>query len=195
MALNKPYYTTGDLARALGVSVVAVKKWIRQGKLRAFRTPGGHFRVEPEEFRRLQTTYGFPAGPAEVPRILVVDDDPEMVSLLLDSLRGLRPAPKLEAALDGYEGVLKVGTFRPHVLVLDLRMAGLDGFEVCRRIKRDPALGGTRIVAITAYPERFARDRALACGADAYLTKPFDVRALRREVRRLLRRPWDGRRR
>lgn len=186
MKKSPRYLTTGQVSGACEVSLVTVKKWINQGKLKAFRTPGGHFRVAADEFQRLRTTYGFPAEPKASPRILVVDDDPGMVSLVSDALRGIRPPLKLEAAFDGYEGILKVGTFRPHLLVLDLRMPGVDGFEVCRRIKRNPATRATRILAITAYPEDFARERAFECGADAFLTKPFTIKELKAEVRRLL---------
>jgi len=186
MKRNPNYLTTGHVAKACEVSLVTVKKWIRLGKLRAFRTPGRHYRVTLEEFQRFRIEYGFPAEHEGPPGILVVDDEPEMVALVSDALRGIRPAPKLEAASDGYEGMLKVGTFRPHLLVLDLRMPGLDGFEVCRRIKADPATGGTKILAITAYPENSARERALQSGADAFLAKPFTLKALKAEVRRLL---------
>src|SRR3990172_6912886 len=187
MKRNPRYLTTGHVAKACEVSLVTVKKWIRVGKLRAFLTPGRHYRVTLEEFQRFRIEYGFPAEHEAPPRILVVDDEPEMVALVSDALRGMRPAPKLEAALDGYEGMLKVGTFRPHLLVLDLRMPGLDGFEVCRRIKADPATRGTKILAITAYPENSARERALQSGADAFLAKPFTVKELKAEVKHLLR--------
>ena len=103
-----------------------------------------------------------------------------MVSLVSDALRGIRPPLKLEAAFDGYEGLLKVGTFRPHLLVLDLRMPGLDGFEVCRRIKGDPATRATRILAITGYPEDFSRERAVeargANGGEEALRQISDFR-------------------
>jgi excisionase family DNA binding protein len=182
------YLTTGRVARACGVSLVTVKKWIRQGKLGAFQTPGGHYRVTEGEFRRFSRAYGFGEEPVEGPRVLVVDDDPALAETLVEALRGLRASPKLEVALDGYEGLLKVGTFRPHLLVLDLRMPGTDGFEVCRRIRSDPATRATRILAITAYPEDDARERALGCGADAFLQKPFPLKQLKTQVRRLLER-------
>jgi len=187
------YLTTGQVARACQVSVVAVKKWIRRGKLKAFRTPGGHFRIAADEFQRFRTAHRFP--PDRFPpegdeplRILVVDDDPQIVEVLVLVLRGLRPAAKLETASSGYEGLLKVGTFRPHVLVLDLRMPGLDGFEVCRRIKDDPVTRATRVLAITAYPEQSTKEEVLRCGADAFLTKPFMMEELKAQVQRLLRR-------
>lgn len=180
------YLTTGRVSQACGVSLVTVKKWIAQGKLRAVRTPGGHFRIGRQEFERFQSAYGFQEEETDLPRVLVVDDDPQIVELILDALRRTRTAPKLEAAFDGYEGILKVGTFRPHLLVLDLRMPGLDGLEVCRRIKSNPATRTTKILAVTAFPQDFAKAAALEAGADAFLTKPFTLRALKAHVRRLV---------
>lgn len=186
MKKQRPYLTTGQVARACGVSLVTVKKWIKQGKLAAFRTPGEHYRVTAGEFDRFRSAYGFPRESRERPRILIIDDDPGIVSLLSDILRRGRRAPKIDAAFDGYEGILKVGSFRPDLLLLDLRMPGLDGFEVCRRIKADPAARATKILAITAYPENQARERALQAGADAFLTKPFEIAELKARVRELL---------
>lgn len=186
MRKSPRYLTTGEVSKACEVSLVTVKKWVKQGKLKAFRTPGGHFRVAADEFERFRTKYGFSEEPTEPPHILVVDDDPGIVSLVCDALRGIRPPLKLEAAFDGYEGMLKVGTFRPHLLVLDLRMPGVDGFEVCRRIKGDPATRATRILAITGYPEDSAREKAFQSGANAFLTKPFTMKELKAQVRRLI---------
>jgi len=69
----------------------------------------------------------------------VVDDSPIVVDFVMDTLRDVLPGSELEDASNGYEGLLKVGTFCPELLVLDLRMPGLDGLEVCRRIKANPA--------------------------------------------------------
>jgi CheY-like chemotaxis protein len=90
----------------------------------------------------------------------------------------------VEVAADGYEGLLKVGTFRPHLLILDVRMPGLDGFQVCRKVKADPVTKDVRILAITASLE--LREEIVAAGADAFLGKPFDLAALHGEVDRLV---------
>lgn len=179
------YLTTGQAAKACQVSLVAVKNWIREGKLNAFQTPGGHFRISADELQRFRAAHRFPEN-GEPFRILVVDDDPHSVEVVLLALSAAQPPPKLEAASNGYEGLLKVGTFRPHLLMLDLRMPELDGFEVCRRIKSDPATQDTKVVAITAYPEESAKEKILSCGADAFLAKPFKIIELMAQVRQLI---------
>ena len=180
------YLTTGQAAKACQVSLVAVKNWIKEGKLNAFQTPGGHFRIPADELQRFRAAHSFPEENGEPSRILVVDDDPQSVEVVLLALSATQPPPKLEAAFNGYEGLLKVGTFRPHLLMLDLRMPELDGFEVCRRIKSDPATQDTKVLAITAYPEEFAKEKILNCGADAFLAKPFKITELIAQVRQLM---------
>jgi excisionase family DNA binding protein len=180
--------TTGYVAAACQVSLVAVKKWIRQGKLKAIRTPGGHYRITAAEMERFRAEYQFPGSLTPRVRVLVVDDEPEILSLVRDTLDG-EAGWELDTASDGYEGLLKVGTFRPDVLVLDLRMPRLDGFEVCRRVKSNPATRSTRIIAITGHTGREMAERALRSGADACLTKPFRTNDLHDELTRLTDRP------
>jgi len=179
------YLTTGKVGEMLEVSPAAIKKWIQQGKLAAFRTPGGHFRILADEFERFQKTHGFGAGAGEPPRVLVVDDQSEVAEALVASLRAYDPRARMETAANGFEGLLKVGTFRPDVLLLDLGMPGMDGFEVCRQIKRDPLIRDTRVVIMTAR-SLDAEPRATEAGADGILLKPLETAAVHRLLIRLL---------
>jgi excisionase family DNA binding protein len=187
METERRYLTTGDVAKACEVSSASVKKWIGQAKLRAIRTPGRHFRIPVEEFQRFRAAYGFPLERQPARRILVVDDSSIVVDFIVDALRDLWPESKLESASNGYEGLLKVGTFCPDLLVLDLRMPGLDGFEVCRRVKVNPATRTTRILVITAFVDEGTAEEARRSGADGFLRKPLRLHDLKAEVERLIR--------
>ncbi len=180
------FLTTGEVATAFEVSIPTVKRWIREGHLRAFRTAGRHYRITEEEFKRFQTAHGIPGESEEPRRILIVEDDPKVLDMVVAAL-SWDQRYKVEAAGDGYEGLIKVGTFHPHLLILDLRMRGLDGFQVCRKVKADPATQSIKILAITAYPEGGARERILKAGADGFLQKPFQLTELQAEVARLAR--------
>jgi len=186
MRTRRRYLTTGDVAREFGVTPASVKKWIGQEKLRALRTPGRHYRISVEEFERFRAAYRFPAESERAPRILVVDDSPIVVDFVMDLLRDLLPGSELEGASNGYEGLLKVGTLHPDLLILDLRMPGLDGFEVCRRIKANPATRATRILMITAFAEDETEAEARRAGADGFLRKPPQLDDLKAQVARLL---------
>lgn len=178
------FLTTGAAAGALQVSIPTIKRWVREGHLKAFRTAGGHFRIAEEEIARFKTRQQMPPTADDTTRILVVDDDPQLRDTLMEIL-SLEPTYEVEVARDGYDGLIKVGTFRPHVLVLDLRMPGLDGFQVCRRVKTDPVTKTTKVLAITGYAEGNARARILEAGADGYLEKPLQLSVLHAEVARL----------
>lgn len=179
----------GQAARHCQVSIPTVKRWIREGRLRAFKTPGRHTRIELEEFQRFLQQYGMPAYPGREPepRVLIVDDEPDIVELLVDVLARDPRGVKTETATDGYEALIKVGAFTPAVLILDVVMPRLDGVEVCRRLKGSPETRHIKILGITGYPETIPR--LLEAGADACLAKPLDVQELRRQLDRLLPRP------
>ena len=169
----------------LEVSPVAIKKWIQQGKLGAFRTPGGHFRIPVDEFERFQKIHGFGTGTGKPLRVLVVDDQRDVADVVVGSLRALHPRARMETAANGFEGLLKVGTFRPDVLLLDLSMPGMDGFEVCRQIKRDPVIRDTKVIVMTARLLD-AEPRAMDAGADGFLSKPFEAATVHGLLARLL---------
>src|SRR6266566_7334327 len=180
------YLTTGEVARRCQVSVGTVKNWIEAGKLEAFRTPGRHFRIRASELRRLEAAFGFGAEADESPRILVVDDQQDFVDLAVDALKDIVHGVRVEGACGGYEGLLTIGSFQPHLLVLDLRMPGLDGFEVCRRVKEAPSTKATKIVAMTGFDDDQAEPLALTCGADAFVSKRAGLATLGRRITALI---------
>lgn len=180
------YLTTGEVASRCQVSVGTVKNWIEAGQLEAFRTPGRHFRIRASELERFQAAFGFGSEGDEGPKVLVVDDQQDFVDLAQDALKELLPGATIEGVCGGYEALLKIGSLQPHLLVLDLRMPGLDGFEVCRRVKEAPATKATRIVAMTGFEDDQAEQLALTCGADAFVTKRAGLAALGRRIKSLL---------
>jgi excisionase family DNA binding protein len=185
------YLTTREAAERLGVSINALKTWIREQRLPALRTPGGHHRISVSDLAVFQASLTensrIPASSQR--RILVVDDDEALLAAVKDTLEEIIPESAIETATDGYEALVQVGSFRPDVLVLDIRMPRLDGFEVCRRLKKRRETSAIRILAVTAFPEREVRDKALECGADDVLEKPFGIQKFRSRVMALLERP------
>jgi excisionase family DNA binding protein len=173
-------FTTGDVARLFHVSRPAVKKWIKAGKLRAVRTPGGHFRIPGRQLERFRKV------PDDPPRVLVVDDADEVLASVVDAIHQFWPGAKVEAASDGYEALIKLGAFQPHAAVVDIRMPGLDGFEVCRRIKSNPVTAGTKLVVVSGHADPDTARRARAVGADDFFPKPLAMPALIEQLRALV---------
>jgi len=123
-----------------------------------------------------------PATPATV---LVVDDEPHNLEILEGFLH--LEGFKVVTAEDGEAALLSLPSARPDLVLLDVRMPGLDGFEVCRRIKDNPATAFVPVVMVTALQGTQERVRGAAAGADEFLTKPFDHTELITRVKALLR--------
>ncbi|TAK24082.1 MAG: response regulator transcription factor [Chloroflexota bacterium] len=121
------------------------------------------------------------------PTILVVDDEPNIVELarLYLASEGYR----VESASDGREALEKVATLKPALVVLDVMMPVIDGWEVCRRLRRDG--GRTPIIMLTAKGDDVDRIVGLEIGADDYMAKPFNPRELVARVRAVLRRSQE----
>ncbi|MBW3664801.1 MAG: response regulator [Actinobacteria bacterium] len=104
-------------------------------------------------------------------RVLVADDD----NVTLDVLRAILDLDEfeVETAADGTEALERARTVRFDVVVLDVMMPGLNGFEVCRALKDDPATASVPVVLLTARDREEDRAEGIAAGCDAYLTKPF----------------------
>jgi CheY-like chemotaxis protein len=119
------------------------------------------------------------------PLILLVDDEPsirETVSFILE-MEGYR----VVTAENGEEALEKIRRLQPPVVLLDAMMPRRDGFDVCRTVKSDPALATTKIVMLTALGQKADQERAMAAGADFYVTKPFDEEDLLALLGRLTR--------
>jgi excisionase family DNA binding protein len=182
------YLTTRESAERLGVTINALKTWIREQRLPALKTPGGHHRIAESDLLAFaaELATNSRVRPLSRPRILIVDDDEALLGTIKDTLGGAIPEALVRTATDGYEGLVQVGAFHPDLLVLDIRMPRLDGFEVCRRLKARPDTASVRILAVTAYPDGGVRERIFECGADDMIEKPFVIEKFQDRVRALL---------
>ncbi len=182
--------STFAIAKMLRVDPGSVVNWIEQNKLKAHRTPGGHRRIEIEDLLQFLHDQKMPipkelqSAPA---RILVVDDEPAVTQLIVKAIQAAHPDFELVEAHDGFAAGTIVATLKPDVVVLDLRMPGMDGYEVCRVIKSHEQTRHAEVLAITAYPSPKNEERILQCGARLCLTKPLDMQALLREIETVLR--------
>jgi two-component system, OmpR family, response regulator len=117
-------------------------------------------------------------------RILVVEDDPDMNSLICELLS--KGGYKTGGALDGEQAVRRIQDEKPDAVVLDVMLPGMDGFEVCRKLKFHRQTNSIPIVMLTALDNNESRRDGLRVGANRYLTKPFDPDRLFVEIRAVL---------
>jgi DNA-binding response OmpR family regulator len=117
-------------------------------------------------------------------RILVADDDPVILRLLQVNFR--LEGFKVETAAHGEEALRKAREFVPALILLDVMMPGLDGWEVCRQLKEDPSTSSIPVIFLSARAQDEDRRRGYALGVVEYVTKPFDPGLLVATVRRAL---------
>lgn len=118
-------------------------------------------------------------------KILVVDDEPEIVEFIKDLLKDSIPH-QFEAVSDGFSAGRLVHTFAPDLVILDLLLPGVDGFQVCKAIREDPETKGTKILAVTGYDSAEIRNKIIDSGADDYLGKPLEYQQTLDKIAHLL---------
>jgi len=123
---------------------------------------------------------------AQANKILVVDDDSSVVGAISTLLRKKLDNCEVEVATNGYEALIKVGEFKPNLLILDIKMSKIDGLEVISRLRASKATSGLKILAMTGHSDAYIENTVLSTGADDYLLKPFDYKTFLKHVKALL---------
>ena len=198
-ATNDDLMTTREVGEALGVAVRTVQLWVESGVLPAWRTAGGHRRIARSAVEKLQAersrviepgiaAAGVAIGTALALRLLLVEDDPDLLRLFTLMVEGWDFPVELGTAADGFEGLVRIGQWRPDMVVTDLNMPGMDGFQMLRALKK-PGSGfdDLDIVVVTALSPADVRDRGgLPAGVQMFQKPaPFD------HLQRLARARWD----
>lgn len=125
-------------------------------------------------------------GKSRVKKLLIVDDENEVREFISELLKLKFPAWDIRAVGDGFTAGRVLGDFYPDLVILDLMMPGIDGFQVCTQIRNDDSLIGVKILAITGYDNPGMKKKIMECGANDYLAKPMDNYVLIDKICQLL---------
>ena len=182
--------TVYQASKYCSVTPKTVSNWIDEGHIKAFRTVGGHRRIRKEDLDAFLRKQGIPI-PSEFEdgdrkKILVIDDDRLIVETIVSSLEEEPHNYEIISASDGFEAGLQVSHFRPDLMILDIMMPDIDGYEVCKRVKQDPSTCATKIVVLSAYMDEENYQRMKEYGADVCFSKPLPLEKLKKEVAGLL---------
>lgn len=178
---KREYLTPTEAAELLLVSPVTVRQLAQKGDLPAKITPGGHRRFFIQDIENYARSKGIQIGGLNESdgqlKILIVDDDKQVRTLLVELFKAKVSESIVETASDGFEAGLKVFEFKPDVVILDFMMPGLNGIEVCRNIRNNKNHKHAKIIVITGYYSEENVNAIKEAGADACLAKPikFDV--------------------
>jgi excisionase family DNA binding protein len=186
---RQAFFTTFEISQICGVNPTTVQNWVKGKKLRAFQTPGGHRRVRREDLIAFMKEFGMPI-PSELsqnlPLIMIVDDEIDIIEMLEALFKSGESEVNVAKAQSGVEALVMIGESKPDLLILDIMLPGMNGYEVCKKLKSSPNTQNIKIVAISGDHSPAVRDRILSSGADLFFTKPLEVVEFREKCFRLL---------
>jgi excisionase family DNA binding protein len=181
---GKHSYTTIDVAKRLGVSLQTVQRWVDAGHLKAWKTLGGHRRIEAssaellfkEQEERIGATESAEAARQDAPSlsVVVVDDDPLDRDLLVMLVHQALPHAIVEAAPNGFQGLVAIGKMAPQIVITDIHMPHMDGFEMIRTLMEGVAVRPRKIIAVSALSRPELSSMGTLPPEVLLFTKPLD---------------------
>lgn len=174
--------TSHQVSELIQVNPSSVNNWVKDGRLPAFRTPGGHRRIRARDLADFLAAHRMPI-PKELRfatkrRVLMVDDEAKQLSAFARMLEPYADRLEVHTADNGIDALMMVPTIEPHLIVMDLFMPNIDGLEVCRRLRANPRTAGTHVIVVSGSFSEATRTEALAAGAQSCLEKPIEPHAI-----------------
>jgi excisionase family DNA binding protein len=180
------WLTLGQAAKYLGVAQSTIRKWSDQGRVPAFYTPGGHRRYKRGDLDRFLDRSGpSSAGGGGVgPVVLIVDDDERMREYVRVNLE--MEGYTVREAGDGEEGLQVLEESTPDLVLLDVMMPGVDGWEMLRRVQERHGVGTIPVIMFSGKVDEPAAEEAAKRGAQGFIGKPFNPQELIDQTKQLL---------
>lgn len=184
-----------EVANICGVVNQTTVNWIKNGHLKAFMTPGNQYRVYADDLITFLLDRGmripdelepFMEKGQKTNTIIIVDDDENVNHVIKRFLSEKMDGFSILQAFDGFQAGSLISENKPSVIILDIKLPGINGNKLCRQIKSDSKLGDPIIIAITGANEEDSKQKIIADGADAYFHKPLNFGELVAAVRELL---------
>lgn len=188
-SVNDDVMSTRDAAQVLGVALRTVQLWVESGVLPAWKTAGGHRRISRVAVENLANSRRGAVTPSEKGplRLLVVEDNPIQLRLYALMLEGWDLPIAMETATNGFEGLVKLGQRRPHLLITDLMMPGMDGFQMLASLQAlTPPMPMSDVVVVTALGPADVAARGGLPERVRLFTKPLAFAALENLLRERL---------
>ncbi len=187
--MGKDFYTTHEASKFCNVYPTTVINWIKDGILPAYTSPGGHRRSKRGDLLSLMKNNNMPI-PEELAKsgknkVLVIDDDSrilKMISAILSSEEDL----EVSTASNGFQAGLLISNWLPDIILLDMLMPEMDGFEVCQRLKSDEKTKDIPIIAVTVLKDPKEIKKMTSHGITDYISKPFKSDELVKKIKKHL---------
>ncbi len=183
--MQRNVFSTYQAAEICNTSFMSVNRWINTGKLKSYRTPGGHHRIVKDDLIDFMKENSIPILDEIIQKrykVIIVDDDPNACDLLAQGLRFSQYNIDVTTAHNGFEAGALISQIVSDVVLLDLMMPGIDGFKVCNYIKTNPQIKNCKVVIITGHGNDDNVEKAMAVGADRALLKPVNIEKILEEI-------------
>jgi excisionase family DNA binding protein len=184
--VDKPVYTTRTAAHQLGVSLRTVQLWVDNGILQAWKTPGGHRRVTISSVKKLLQQNGMQvvhhSGRDQGYVVLLIEDDADLLRFYRLTINSWGLPLTLVAAENGCEGLMRIGELQPDLIVTDLVMPGLDGFDMIHSLRANSLLSDTDVIVMTSMTQMEIDDRGGLPQDYSVLFKPVSFVQMRSQV-------------
>lgn len=180
--MTSNYLTTSQAAHRLGVSVRTVQQWVERGMLTSWKTEGGHRRLDLSAVEALATRTASTQALAARERalkLLIVEDDAAMLRLYRARIALWELPVQIFSAPNGYEGLVMVGETQPQLLVCDLRLPGVNGFEIVRSLRRMDRYRTLDVVVVSGLAENEVQAHGGLPDRVELMGKPVDFQRLR----------------
>jgi len=186
----KAVYTTGEAAEICKLSQQTIIRCFDNGQIQGFRVPGSRFRRIPrDEMIKFMRDNKIPMDGIESNKIsvLVVDDEPEILEIFVDALKG-DGRFDVATAKTGFEAGMLADKLQPDVVILDFKLPDIDGNVVCKTIRQNPDLADIKILIISGVASPSEIEMLMHAGADDYIRKPFNIANVVDKIVKLVRR-------
>ena len=184
--VDHPVYTTRTAAQRLGVSLRTVQLWVDSGILQAWKTPGGHRRVTISSVQKLLQQGGKQVVHDPIQDqgfvALLIEDDADLLRFYEQTISSWELPLNLVSAENGYEGLMRIGELQPNLIITDLIMPGLDGFDMIHSLRANPLLRDTDIIVMTSMASMEIDDRGGLPKDCSILFKPVSFSQMRSQV-------------
>ena len=181
--VNEPdWLTLGQAAKYLGVAQSTIRKWSDLGRVPTFYTPGGHRRYRRRDLDAFLERSG-PRGQETGPLVLVVDDDPRLREFIRVNLE--MEGYAIREAENAEEGLAAIEDQAPDLVLLDIVMPGIDGWEMLRRVQERHGIGSIPVIMFSGKADAAPED-AEARGVRGFIGKPFNPQQLIDQTKQLL---------
>jgi len=186
--MDKKLLKTNEAAQYLGVSRSSLTNWVKQGLIGGGATPGGHYRFSIEELDQFAERRGLmKAGVSETSvatKILLIDDDEAFREFVKEALEVFK-AYEVKEATDGMMGALLVGSWKPDLILLDIRMPNMNGLELLKHIRENPETSGADVIVASAHLSPDVKTALEGLGAEMILEKPVRLAKLVAAIQKL----------